>query len=67
LFDSDEAGIKAKNDAIKKLNSSNQQEAVKIGTIQAKHSTNIIEFYKIGLQIEIENRESFTNQIIKLC
>ncbi|MFL1896648.1 response regulator [Aquimarina sp. 2-A2] len=54
LFDSDEAGIKAKNDAIKKLNSSNQQEAVKIGAIQAKHSLNILEFYKRGLQIEIE-------------
>jgi len=54
LFDSDEAGIKAKNDAIKKLNSSNQQEAAKIGAIQAKHSSNIIEFYKRGLQIEIE-------------
>lgn len=54
LFDSDEAGIKAKNDAIKKLNSSTQQEAVKISTIQVKHSSNIIEFYKRGLQIEIE-------------
>lgn len=54
LFDSDEAGIKAKNDVLKKLNSSNQQEASKIIMIQAKHSTNILEFYKRGLQIEIE-------------
>lgn len=54
LFDSDEAGIKAKNDVVKKLNSSNQQEAAKISIIQAKHSANILEFYKRGLQIEIE-------------
>ncbi len=54
LFDSDEAGIKAKNDAIKKLNSSNQLEATKTAIIQAKHSANIIEFYKRGLPIEIE-------------
>ncbi|MBS3993789.1 MAG: hypothetical protein KGZ87_08735 [Bacteroidetes bacterium] len=54
LFDSDVAGIKAKNDVTKKLNSLNQQEAAKIATIQAKYSSNIIEFYKRGLQIEIE-------------
>jgi CheY-like chemotaxis protein len=54
LFDYDEAGIKAKNDVTKKLNSANQQEATKIVTIQAKYSSNIIEFYKRGLQIEIE-------------
>jgi len=54
LFDCDEAGIKAKNDALKKLNSSNQMEAVKVFAIQAKHNKNLIEFYKRGLQIEIE-------------
>lgn len=54
LFDFDEAGIKAKSDAIKKLNSSNQQEAVKTFTLQAKHNKNLIEFFKRGLQIEIE-------------
>ena len=54
LFDSDEAGIKAKNDVIKKLNTANQQEAAKISMLQAKHSSNILEFYKRGLQIEIE-------------
>ncbi len=54
LFDNDEAGIKAKNDVIKKLNTANQQEATKIRMIQASHSANILEFYKKGLQIEIE-------------
>jgi hypothetical protein len=54
LFDCDEAGIKAKNDALKKLNSSNQKEAVKVFAIQAKYNKNLIEFYKRGLQIEIE-------------
>lgn len=54
LFDSDEAGIKAKNDVIKKLNTANQQEAAKISMIQARHSLQILEFYKRGLQIEIE-------------
>lgn len=54
LFDYDEAGIKAKNDVIKKLNTANQQEAAKIRTIKASHSVNILEFYKRGLQIEIE-------------
>lgn len=54
LFDCDEAGIKAKNDVIKKLNSANQKESAKIRTIKASHSTNILEFYKRGLQIEIE-------------
>jgi hypothetical protein len=54
LFDNDEAGIKAKNDVIKKLNTANQQEAAKIRMIQACHSANILEFYKKGLQIEIE-------------
>jgi len=54
LFDLDEAGVKAKNDALKKLNSSNQMEAVKVFAIQAKHNKNLIEFFKRGLQIEIE-------------
>jgi len=54
LFDSDEAGIKSRKDVIKKLNSSNQREAAKISFIQAKHSVNILEFYKRGLRIEIE-------------
>lgn len=54
LFDYDEAGIKAKTDVIKKLNSANQKEVAKIRTIKANHSANILEFYKRGLQIEIE-------------
>ncbi len=54
LFDADEAGIKAKNDVIKKLNTANQQDAAKISTIQPRHSANILEFYKKGLRIEIE-------------
>lgn len=54
LFDSDEAGIKAKDDALRKLNSSNQKEAAKLFSIQAKYSKNLIEFYRRGLQIEIE-------------
>ena len=54
LFDYDEAGIKARQDVLKKLTSANQQESSKIVSIQAKYSKDLIEFYKHGLQIELE-------------
>lgn len=54
LFDYDSAGIKAKKDALNKLTSSNQQEAVKVVNLLPKYSSNLIEYYKRGFQLEIE-------------
>jgi len=55
LFDSDTSGIRAKAEVHKKLNSANQEKSVKTMCIVAKHSQNLIEFYKAGLKIEIES------------
>lgn len=54
LFDSDEAGIKAKKDVNNKLTSLNQLESIKTNNILPKYSMNLLEYYKRGLKIEIE-------------
>ncbi len=65
LFDSDEAGIRAKNDAFKKLTTGNQQNATKTLTIEPKFCDNVLEFYKNGLQIEFELENLLPLEIIQ--
>ncbi len=54
LFDGDNAGNKAREDMLQKLKSSKQQISCKNVQLIPKHSKNLIEFYRIGIKIEIE-------------
>lgn len=54
LFDGDSAGNKAREDMLKKLQSSKQQISCKNVQLIPKHSKNLIEFYRKGIKIEIE-------------
>lgn len=67
LFDADEAGLKAKNDMTQKLTSQNQQKNCKSFQLQPKHVKNLVEFYKIGIKVEIEIESLLPIEILKIA
>ena len=64
MFDSDEAGNKAKSSIKDRINSDNEQNTFKVLQLAPSYNAELIDFYKRGCKIEIEIESLFSSDIL---